>query len=127
MLLDLFLFYNFILFNTQGFPVAQQNRIHLQCRRHRRRGVDPWIQEDPLQQGMAIHSSNLAWKIPWTEEPGKLQSMGSQIEELSYLYGQYFCWFQNNLFILNCCLPEMFLNLIFQHNNSFFSFILLAI
>ena len=35
-------------------------------------------QEDPLEKGMAIHSSILAWKIPWTEEPGRLQSMGSQ-------------------------------------------------
>ena len=32
--------------------------------------------EDPLEKGMAIHSSILAWRIPWTEEPGKLQSMG---------------------------------------------------
>ena len=35
-------------------------------------------QEDPLEKGMAAHSSILAWIIPWTEEPGKLQSMGSQ-------------------------------------------------
>ena len=34
--------------------------------------------EDLLEKEMAIHSSNLAWKIPWTEEPGGLQSMGSQ-------------------------------------------------
>ena len=34
--------------------------------------------EDPLQKEMATHSSTLAWKIPWTEEPGRLQSMGSQ-------------------------------------------------
>ena len=34
--------------------------------------------EDPLEEEMATHSSILAWKIPWTEEPGKLQSMGSQ-------------------------------------------------
>ena len=34
--------------------------------------------EDPLAEEMAIHSSILAWKIPWTEEPGRLQSMGSQ-------------------------------------------------
>ena len=34
--------------------------------------------EDPLEEEMAIHSSTLAWKIPWTEEPGRLQSMGSQ-------------------------------------------------
>ena len=35
--------------------------------------------EDPLEEGMATHSSVLAWRIPWTEEPGRtLQSMGSQ-------------------------------------------------
>ena len=41
-----------------------------------------WVQslseEDPLEEEMATHSSILAWKIPWTEEPGGLQSMGSQ-------------------------------------------------
>ena len=40
-----------------------------------------WVQslgwEDPLEKEMAIHSSILAWKIPWTEEPGRLQSVGS--------------------------------------------------
>jgi len=35
-------------------------------------------QEDPLEKGMATHSSILAWRIPWTEETGGLQSMGSQ-------------------------------------------------
>ena len=43
---------------------------------------ETWVpslgQEDPLEKGMATHSSTLAWKIPWTEEPGGLQSMGSQ-------------------------------------------------
>ena len=34
--------------------------------------------EDPLGKGMATHSSSLAWRIPWTGEPGGLQSMGSQ-------------------------------------------------
>ena len=41
-----------------------------------------WVQflgqEDPLEKGMATHSSSLAWRIPWTEEPGGLQSMGLQ-------------------------------------------------
>ena len=41
-----------------------------------------WVQslgqEDPLEKEMATHFSTLAWKIPWTEEPGRLQSMGSQ-------------------------------------------------
>ena len=35
-------------------------------------------QENPLEKRMATHSSILAWRIPWTEEPGRLQSMGSQ-------------------------------------------------
>jgi len=34
--------------------------------------------EDPLKKGMATHSSILSWRIPWTEEPGRLQSMGLQ-------------------------------------------------
>ena len=34
--------------------------------------------EDPLEKEMATHSSTLAWSIPWREEPGRLQSMGSQ-------------------------------------------------
>ena len=36
------------------------------------------VGEDPLEEEMAIHSSILAWEIPWTEEPGKLQSLGLQ-------------------------------------------------
>ena len=43
---------------------------------------ETWIRslgrEDPLEKEMAIHSSSIAWKIPWTKEPGRLQSMGSQ-------------------------------------------------
>ena len=35
------------------------------------------VQEDPLGKGMATHSRILAWRIPWTEKPGRLQSMGS--------------------------------------------------
>ena len=43
---------------------------------------ETWVQslglEDPLEKGKAIHSSILAWRIPWTEKPGRLQSMGLQ-------------------------------------------------
>ena len=43
---------------------------------------ETWVQslgwEDPLEEGMATHSSFLAWRIPWTEEPGALQSIGLQ-------------------------------------------------
>ena len=39
--------------------------------------------EDPLEEGMAAHSSILAWRIPWTEEPGGLQSMGLDATEVT--------------------------------------------
>ena len=43
---------------------------------------ETWVQslgwEDPLEKEVAIHSTTLAWKIPWTEEPGRLKSMGLQ-------------------------------------------------
>ena len=43
---------------------------------------ETWVQslgwEDPLEKEMAIHSRIIAWKVPWTEEPGRLQSMGLQ-------------------------------------------------
>ena len=40
--------------------------------------IPPLGQENPLEKGIATHSIILAWKIPWTEEPGVLQSMGLQ-------------------------------------------------
>ena len=43
----------------------------------RSHGFDPWV-GDPLKEGMAVPSSILAWRIPWTEEPGRLQSTRSQ-------------------------------------------------
>ena len=49
--------------------------------------------EDPLEKEMAIHSSTIAWKSPWTEEPGRLQSMGLQsLTQLSDFTFTYFLW-----------------------------------
>ena len=52
---------------------------------------EPWVQslgwEDPLEKGMAAHSSILAWRIPWTEEPGGLQSRGHKESDYSSLEG----------------------------------------
>ena len=60
---------------TKGAPLAAQmvkNQPVMQ---------ETWVRslgwEDPLEEDMATHSSILAWKIPWMEEPGRLQSMGS--------------------------------------------------
>ena len=57
------------LLSIQNLPAMQETQeIHF-------RSLD---QEDPLEEKMATCSSILAWKTPWTEEPGRLQSMGSQ-------------------------------------------------
>ena len=60
---------------TPGFPGGSDGKVSA-CNA----GDRVWSlgQEDPLEKEMAIHSSTLAWKIPWTEEPNRLQSMGSQ-------------------------------------------------
>ena len=60
---------------TRGFPSgsAVKNLLALQETRVQSLG---W--EDPLEKEMTAHPSILAWEIPWTEEPGRLQSMGSQ-------------------------------------------------
>ena len=55
--------------------VAQTVKRLSTMRETRVRSLD-W--EDPLEKEMAIHSRTIAWKIPWTEEPGRLQSMGMQ-------------------------------------------------
>ena len=46
--------------------------------------VQPLGGEDPLEKEMAKHSNILAWEIPWTEAPGKLQSVGSQKSDMTY-------------------------------------------
>ena len=64
-----------LLYSQQGFlggsvvknlPAMQETQVRFLC----------W--EDPLEKGMATHSNTLAYRIPWTEEPGELQSMGPQ-------------------------------------------------
>ena len=69
-------FFFFFWTHCTGFPGgASGKEPSCQCRGYKRHGLNPW--EDPLEETMAIHSNILAWKIPWTEEPGGLQSMGS--------------------------------------------------
>ena len=58
--------------------MAQQKRIHLPMREMQETRVRSLGQEDALENEMATNSSVLAWRISWTEEPGRLQSMGSQ-------------------------------------------------
>ena len=58
--------------------MAQQKRIHLPMREMQETRVRSLGQEDALENEMATNSSVLAWRISWTEEPGRLQSMGSE-------------------------------------------------
>ena len=60
----------------KGFPGKESVVKNLPATQEIR--VQSLGQEDPLQKEMATHSSILAWEIPWTEEPGGLQSIGSQ-------------------------------------------------
>ena len=57
--------------------VALQQRIHPAMQEPQEAWVLSLGWDDPLEEGMATHSSILAWRIPWTVEPGELQSMGS--------------------------------------------------
>ena len=62
----------------KGFPGgACSKEPACQCKPERQ-GFDRWVWEDLLEEGMATHSSILAWRILWTEKPGGLQSIGSQ-------------------------------------------------
>jgi len=65
--------------HLMGFPGGAVGKVSAcQCRRCKKWGVQSLGQGDPLEKGMATYCSILAWKIPWIEEPGGLQSMGSQ-------------------------------------------------
>ena len=61
-----------------GFPSGSVVKNPPAKARDTERRIQSRGQEDPLEEEMAPHSSILSWKIPWTEEPGGLQSMGSQ-------------------------------------------------
>ena len=68
---------------------------------------EPWVQslggEDPLKKEMATHPSLLAWRIPWTEEPGGLQSMGSR---KSWMWLSDWAHSRIRQEVLTCCLPR---------------------
>ena len=71
------------LFPTTSFPGGSNNK-ELACNAGDLSSIPGW--EDPLEKGMAIHSSIPAWRIPWTEEPGGLQFMGSQRVRHDWVY-----------------------------------------
>ena len=70
----------YLLLKEYAFPLCVSRRgiTHLLHSKHHSIIKEQDNREDPLEEGIATHSSILAWKIPWTEEPGRLQSMGLQ-------------------------------------------------
>ena len=66
-----------------GTVVKESACQYKRCRRH---GFHPWSWEDPLEKGMATHSSILAWRIPWTEEPGVHGVTKSQIRLSTHFF-----------------------------------------
>ena len=65
-----------------AFPYSSQLALVVKNLRANARDIEIWLRalgwKDPLEEGMATHSTILAWQIPWIEEPGRIQSMGSQ-------------------------------------------------
>ena len=107
------------------------------CRRGRRDGRSVG-QEDSLEEEMATHSSTLAWRIPWTEKPGRLQSIGSQRvgqewRDLARTYGITYCLYSGTVNMdhrllsprsVNVCIMDIYLAcpaslLVWYHNFSF--------
>ena len=70
--------YSLTLTHSQGFPGGTRGEEPPASAGDIRDSGSFPGQEDPLQEGMATHPSILAWRIPWTEEPGRLESMGSR-------------------------------------------------
>ena len=65
--------------SVRGFPGGVSgNGSASQCRIHKTHGFDSWVGKIPWEKGMATHSNILAWRIPWTVEPGEIPSIGSQ-------------------------------------------------
>ena len=83
--------------------LVAQTVKHLPAMRETRVRFLGW--EDPLEKEMAIHSSTLAWKIPWTEEPDRLQSMGSQSQ--TRLSDFTFTFTMLNTVLPRCHLPSV--------------------
>ena len=72
----------FLFLNLYNYPLLAESSLVAQMVKNLPVMQETWVrspgQEDPLEKGMAIHSNILAWRTPWTEEPGGLQSVGSQ-------------------------------------------------
>ena len=83
-----------------------------QSRRFKRPGFDPWVGEDSKEKGMATHSKTLAWRMPWTEEPHRLQSIGSQRvrhdwSDLAHTYANMYSISSKTIYYLHSECPSL--------------------
>ena len=96
-----------------GFPGGiSGNEPACQCRRHKETRVQYLGQEDSLEEHMATHSSILAWRSPWTEQPGGLQSIGLQRVGHD--------WVTNTLFYIHTyiCVLYIYTQYIYIHTHT---------
>ena len=121
-LLTTWLFYREFLATQRGFPGGSAGKESAcQCRRCGRLRFDPWVgkttpppHNPPTEEGMASHSSILAWRIPWTEEPGR--ATGPRRVAAQRAEGIAFCWWpcatgrEECLFVFNIYLTASSLN-----------------
>ena len=74
-----------LVYSNLGFPGGISGKEpNCQCRRLKRLRFTPWVRKIPLQEGVATHPSILAWRIPWTEEPGGLQRVRHNGNDLAH-------------------------------------------
>ena len=88
-----------------------KNHLPMQEMQETSLSLDLWVGKIPLEKGMATHSSIRAWRIPWTEEPGGLQTMGSQRAGHDWQSkGRNLIGFLNELIIIINCLSRINVN-----------------
>ena len=94
-----------------GHPSSMLASLVAQRLKHPPAVWETWVwslgREDPLEKEMATHSSFLVWRIPWTVEPGRLQSMGSQRVGHDWVTSLSFTFFPDNCcwLLVSCYLP----------------------
>ena len=89
-----------------------------QCRGCRRCGFDSWMWADSLEKATVTHSSTLAWEIPWTEEPGGLQSMELELDMTDQLNNNYVHYFLHLYYSLIICSYTIVRKLTFNAGSS---------
>ena len=96
----------------EGLPRWYSGRVHLAVQDTQEMWVRSQSGEDPLEEEMATHCSYLAWRILWTEEPGGLQSMGSQSQMIEHAAHAYE-YIQGSSFYVS--LPTFICNFYYSH------------